>query len=54
MVMVIVKAFTTVLICMFMAMIAVFMRGRDNTKVVMIGFGTMEAVYLLSIICIWI
>lgn len=50
------KNITTVLICIMMFIIAWFGRNftwkRDKASV--IGFGFMEIVYLLSLICIWL
>lgn len=49
------KIITTVFIVILMSMVLLFTRGltwkRDKPSLV--GFGIMEIVYLLSLICMW-
>ena len=50
------KIISTVLICIMMLIILWFCKGltwkRDKTNVV--GFGFMEIIYLLSVVCMWL
>lgn len=53
--MIILKIITTVLIAMLMLVIMFFMRGIDckTQKASVYGFGFMQLVYALSILCMW-
>ena len=46
------KIFSTVLICIMMLIIFWFAKGKKD-KPTIIGFGFMEVVYILSIVCMW-
>ena len=50
------KIVTTTLICIMMLIISWFCKGftwkRDKASVV--GFGFMEIIYLLSVVCMWL
>lgn len=50
------KIATTVLIALLMLVIFFFARTLDGKehKVSVIGFGIMEMVYALSLVCIWV
>ena len=46
------KVITTVLIAFMMLIIFCFAKGKKD-KPTIIGFGFMESVYILSLICMW-
>lgn len=46
------KVITTVLIALMMLIILWFVKGKKD-KPTIIGFGFMEIVYILSLICMW-
>ena len=47
------KVVTTVLIAFMMLLIFWFAKGKKD-KSTIIGFGFMEIVYILSLICMWV
>ena len=47
------KVVTTALICIMMLIIFWFAKGKKD-KPTIIGFGFMEIVYILSLICMWV
>lgn len=49
---IILKTTTTVLIAIMMLLILFFAKGVEQ-KASKVGFGIMELVYTLSIVCIW-
>ena len=50
------KVVTTALICIMMLIISWFCKGftRKRDKANVVGFGFMEIVYILSLICMWV
>ena len=51
----VIKIVTSILIVLLMLMILFFTRALDykTQKVSVVGFGIMEMVYALSILCMW-
>ena len=47
------KVITTALIALMMLIIFWFAKGKKD-KPTLIGFGFMEIVYILSLICMWV
>ncbi len=49
------KIVTTVFVALLMLIILLFSRGLrwNRDKATVVGFGIMEIVYVLSLICIW-
>ena len=46
------KVITTVLIAFMMLIILWFAKGKKD-KPTLIGFGFMEVIYILSLVCMW-
>ena len=46
------KVITTVLIAFMMLIILWFLKGKKD-KPTLIGFGFMEVIYILSLVCMW-
>ena len=47
------KVVTTVLIAFMMLIIFCFVKGKKD-KPTIVGFGFMEVIYILSLICMWV
>ena len=47
------KVITTALIALMMLIIFWFAKGKKD-KPTIVGFGLMEVVYILSLICMWV